>query len=79
MGVSPKWVKSKRRRKKKRKKEERLNDGDNKKEKKKKERKLVITMAKLCMAHASRLGQFTITQFDCKRAESKFLYYIFST
>ena len=29
MGVSPKWVKSKRRRKKEKKKEERLNDGDN--------------------------------------------------
>ena len=28
-----------------------------KKKKKKKDRKLVITMAKLCMAHASRLGQ----------------------
>ena len=29
MGVSPKWVKSKKRRKKQKKEEERLNDGDN--------------------------------------------------
>ena len=48
MGDSPKWVKSRRRRKKK--KEER---GE------KEERKLVKTMDKLRMAHASRLGQLT--------------------
>ena len=41
-GVSPKWVKSNRRRE---------------KERKREERKYVITMAKLRMAHASRLGQ----------------------
>ena len=42
-GDPPKWVKSKRRKRRER--------------EKKKDRKLVITMAKLCMAHASRLGQ----------------------
>ena len=66
-GVSPKWVKSKRRRKREK---ERLNDGNNNgqlriatpprvahaKPPGPKERTMVITMARLCMAHASTHG-----------------------
>ena len=66
MGVSPKWVKSKRRRKKERKRRERLNDSDNNGQAKHGARKQAWrTQAR--MAHASRLGQLlenTLFVFD---------------
>ena len=63
MGVSPKWVKSKKRREK-----ERLNDGNNNGQAMHGARKHAWR-TQVCMAHASRLGQkyvLTMTSYDCE-------------